>query len=121
MRAARAPRSQVLVGGKAPLPSRVRVEFRRLKGYAAHRQRYDARRRLNTDSPMDTLFKRILAHDVCAFCKAFGFTMDRDHIQPLLAGGSDSWPNLTAACSACNRGRRELDVLSFLSRRLEAA
>ena len=49
-----------------------------------------------------TLFKRDA--NVCMYC-AMRFPtseLTRDHVTPLSRGGSDTWPNVVAACRRCN-------------------
>jgi 5-methylcytosine-specific restriction endonuclease McrA len=49
-----------------------------------------------------TLFKRDA--NVCIYCGGRFLSKDltRDHITPLSQGGTDSWPNVVAACRRCN-------------------
>jgi 5-methylcytosine-specific restriction endonuclease McrA len=112
--------SQVMIGGGRIQSSHPKTSRFVGKGYAAHRQRYDQRRRLSERSHATLAFMEILAHDPCSFCgkpKLGVRKQDRDHIVPLLAGGFDTWENMTAACASCNRGRRDSSLLDYLARR----
>ncbi len=49
-----------------------------------------------------TLFKR--DGNICMYCATRFPTSEltRDHVTPLSRGGSDTWPNVVAACRRCN-------------------
>lgn len=49
-----------------------------------------------------TLFKR--DSNICMYCATRFPTsaLTRDHVTPLSRGGSDTWPNVVAACRRCN-------------------
>jgi len=54
--------------------------------------------------------KNVLLRDkyACAYCGARGDrTMTVDHIVPRARGGSSTWENLVACCSACNARKRD--------------
>lgn len=115
--------TRVVAGGGRRIQSENRQQYRRLKGYSGNRQRYDQRRRQTTHDDDTKLMWRVTGNDPCAFCtkpRGDDRPNDRDHIVPLIRGGRDHWSNITAACDACNRGRRDLDLLSFLLRRQDA-
>lgn len=93
------------------------TRHRVLKGYAANRRAYDQRRRRNTLTTTDKLYKTILKADPCGFC---GPTPRHpqiavDHIDPLDNGGSDNWTNYTAACRACNAAKKNTPLLQYLA------
>lgn len=43
----------------------------------------------------------------CTYCGERGGKLECDHIQPFSRGGSDDPENLTTACFACNRSKRD--------------
>lgn len=98
--------------------SRTRATKRRvLKGYAGHRQRYDARRRRTPLDPEGKAFKKIVQADICAICHKAG-PSDADHVQALLDGGQNVWNNLGGLCGPCNRAKKDqLLLLYMLARR----
>lgn len=59
-------------------------------------------------------YSEILRSDPCAYCGGPAGTID--HIEPVIAGGSNDWDNLTAACNNCNSQKRKSPLLIFLSR-----
>lgn len=60
--------------------------------------------------------RSILRGDPCAYCGAQAQTVD--HIVPRFEAGvqrvETGWPNLTAACSACNARKANGPLLAFL-------
>ena len=113
---------RVVAGGGARLAGKPPTTHVRRKGISGNRERYDAKRRKSPRSE-DTLdYMAILATDPCAFCgrpataNKNGIS-DRDHIVPLNAGGLDQWTNMVASCAACNRGRKDASLLTFMDRR----
>ena len=47
----------------------------------------------------------------CQYCGRSGVELEADHIVPKSKGGSNDIDNLITACKACNRGKRDIDVL----------
>jgi hypothetical protein len=61
--------------------------------------------------------KEVLRRDPCAYCgepEHDAADTELDHIEPRSRGGEDDWPNRTASCSACNRGKGTRSMLSWL-------
>lgn len=57
-------------------------------------------------------YMQILRRDPCCYC---GAEMQHvDHIVPVVADGSPSWDNLTAACARCNTRKRTKTLLTFM-------
>lgn len=57
----------------------------------------------------------ILLNDPCCYC---GAPMDEvDHIVAVSNGGDGDWLNLTAACRACNRSKKNKRLLFWLANR----
>jgi hypothetical protein len=58
--------------------------------------------------------KNILArdHNMCQYCdtKFHPSELTLDHIVPRSKGGRDTWDNLVAACSACNKKKADMSV-----------
>lgn len=60
----------------------------------------------------------ILKKDPCCYC---GAPMEEiDHIRPISGGGTNSWDNLTASCTSCNRKKNAMSLLEFMLRRASA-
>jgi len=90
------------------------------KGISQNRSDYDRRRRLTATDADTARYKAQLRHDPCMTCGGFsktGDVQDVDHIVPLKSGGEDRWTNMAAACSSCNRGRRDTPLLLYMLRR----
>jgi hypothetical protein len=60
-------------------------------------------------------FGDVLVRDPCAYCGDVANSID--HIEPRVAGGTDDYGNLTAACQSCNSSKRDVPLLFFLLRR----
>jgi hypothetical protein len=58
----------------------------------------------------------ILKCDPCVYCGAPSEAID--HIKPISRGGDSHWMNLTAACKACNSGKRNNELLIYMLHRL---
>lgn len=85
--------------------------------YAKNREacvaRSVARKRGVRMASADTLvYRDALLSDPCAYCGADA--TDVDHINPIVAGGSNEWWNLTAACRTCNARKGRRTLLEFL-------
>jgi 5-methylcytosine-specific restriction endonuclease McrA len=63
-------------------------------------------------------YSELIRKDPCSYCG--GLTESVDHIHPVSLGGNSDWDNLTAACQACNSGKRERSLLGYLLHRLTA-
>lgn len=60
-----------------------------------------------------TRFKVLYRHGfACGYCgaKAPNVELHVDHVEPIVAGGSNSDSNLVAACADCNLGKGSLDL-----------
>lgn len=53
----------------------------------------------------------------CAYCGAEGRPLTRDHIMPLVLGGSDSIENIAPACRPCNSEKARMTLAEFMARR----
>lgn len=53
--------------------------------------------------------ERIFRRDdyTCAYCGARGVSLECDHVVPVARGGGHEDENLTTACRACNRSKRD--------------
>ena len=51
--------------------------------------------------------------DPCCYCGAPAEVID--HIVPIVAGGPNTWENLTSACAGCNSRKRSKSLLLFLA------
>lgn len=53
--------------------------------------------------------ERIFLRDdyTCAYCGARGVSLECDHVVPVARGGGHEDENLTTACRACNRSKRD--------------
>lgn len=53
---------------------------------------------------------RIFARDdyTCTYCAVRGVALECDHIVPVARGGGHDDENLTTACRACNRSKRDM-------------
>ncbi len=71
------------------------------------------RRSMETD--FHARWRRILFADPCPYCGAVVETID--HVLARARGGTDHWMNVTGACLACNRSKRDLPLLIFVMRR----
>lgn len=71
------------------------------------------RRSMETD--FHARWRRILFSDPCPYCGSPVETID--HILARARGGTDHWTNVTGACRACNRAKRDLPLLVFVMRR----
>lgn len=68
----------------------------------------------------DKDYLAVLRRDPCAYCG--GPSEALDHIEPRVAGGSDGWDNLTAACKSCNSSKTATPLLlSMAGRQARAA
>lgn len=97
------------VGGQR----RVRTQRKILRGYAASRRAYDARRRRTPLDHLGKSFKRIVQADPCAFCGRRP-PVDADHIVALAEGGENTWENLAGVCHGCNASKKNRSVLSVM-------
>lgn len=52
----------------------------------------------------------------CAYCDTTGVPLQKEHIVPKAAGGSNRVSNLTLACQPCNQKKGSRDVREFLAR-----
>jgi 5-methylcytosine-specific restriction endonuclease McrA len=100
------------------------VETRRrdVRGYAASRQAYDARRRRRTRDSDDKAYWALVQRDPCSYCgRPAGPAQHVDHIDGLNSDrGLDVWTNYTAACPDCNRRKRDRSALLFMLARVRA-
>jgi 5-methylcytosine-specific restriction endonuclease McrA len=74
--------------------------------------------RRSMESDFHARWRRILFADPCPYCGGAVETID--HILARSRGGTDHWTNVTGACRACNRAKRDLPLLIFLMRRRPA-
>lgn len=58
-------------------------------------------------------YAALLERDPCSYCGQPASTVD--HIDPVSAGGSGDWTNLTAACLSCNASKQERRLLLFMA------
>lgn len=58
-------------------------------------------------------YAEILLGDPCSYCGSTAGSID--HIEPVSAGGSNEWPNLTSSCLDCNRCKTTRPLLIFLA------
>jgi 5-methylcytosine-specific restriction endonuclease McrA len=79
---------------------------RRAKHLAQNRARERGMKTLDRES-LD--YEAILRRDPCAYCGAAASQVD--HIDPVVRGGENRWPNLTAACRHCNRQKSDKRLL----------
>jgi len=93
--------------------------MRYVKGITGGRRAYDKRRRQNTLSTADKIFKGVVKHDPCGFCgsEKLHDQIAVDHIQPLNASGHDGWDNYAAACRTCNAAKGNKPLLLFMAER----
>lgn len=80
-------------------------------------------------------WRRVIRRDPCSYCGRRMVPLNHkidnaalsdrharrptlDHIVPRVAGGPNSWMNLTGACHSCNAAKGSLDLLAFLLSRL---
>lgn len=96
-------------------PDRERATRRRT--YEKHRVSHVARavarnRGLRMASPETLDYRLVLQADPCAYCGEPA--TDVDHIDPVVRGASNEWPNLTAACRGCNAQKGPKSLLEFL-------
>jgi 5-methylcytosine-specific restriction endonuclease McrA len=49
----------------------------------------------------------------CAYCGRKGVKLTKDHIVPLIKGGTDSIDNVVPACEYCNKSKGTKDVSNF--------
>lgn len=54
--------------------------------------------------------------DPCVYCG--GRADSIDHIQPVSKGGRNHWSNIAPACRSCNSGKKDRDLLTYMTRRL---
>lgn len=117
-----------------------RVKLAHHTNYEAHKNEYLARaRRWETLNP-DKIKRHVLAKnhrrrgvpltkealeytdvlkgDPCCYCGSTNSSVQMDHIIPVSAGGTGDWWNLTAACTSCNRTKRNMSLLTFLLKRM---
>lgn len=80
-------------------------------GNAHVRQAMEQRRPRNRDEDSAD-YADILVHDPCSYCG--GEAGSIDHIDAIHHGGENHWSNYTAACRACNGGKRERSLLTYL-------
>ncbi|MDR1823965.1 MAG: HNH endonuclease [Bifidobacteriaceae bacterium] len=81
--------------GQFPLPRSVE-----LVRYVYAKWKYQRTGRLSPST--DNVLRR--DHYQCAYCGRAANT--RDHVLPLSRGGRTDWPNLVAACRACNEAKK---------------
>lgn len=72
----------------------------------------NASRRANRMNPQAREYVNILRHDPCSYCGSVAGEID--HIEPLAAGGTNEWGNLTAACRSCNAKKNRSSLLAAL-------
>lgn len=83
-----------------------------------HKRLSEARRRERRAGtkyldPQASAYASILTQDPCAYCGGLADTLD--HIEPIAAGGSTSWENLTAACRSCNSRKSDNRMLFWMA------
>jgi 5-methylcytosine-specific restriction endonuclease McrA len=89
------------------------TEYARRYRYANDPDRSKSRaRKANTRDAPTAAYVEIIMHDPCAYCGTTAGTVD--HITAIHAGGDNRWTNYTAACLACNGGKRERSLLTYL-------
>lgn len=69
--------------------------------------------------PAAAAYVEVIVRDPCCYCGHAGGTVD--HIVPVTAGGPNAWDNYTGACLACNGGKRDRPLLTYLLMRKRAA
>ena len=89
------------------------------RGYAQSRQSYDAKRNRSGRPAELKAWVALLQREPCVYCGGFsrGERNSADHIVPLESDGGDVWDNLASTCRACNGGKRELSMLTFMLKR----
>lgn len=77
---------------------------------------YDNHRRALLGGPPSTEsveYIAILRADRCAYCGNEAGHVD--HIEPIVSGGANDWPNFTASCKSCNSSKHATPLLIFLA------
>ena len=77
--------------------------------------RWQQRMRRGGKSVEAAEYASLIERDPCSYCGAPATQID--HIEPVTRGGSNEWYNLTAACKACNSGKRDKPLLIWLAKR----
>jgi 5-methylcytosine-specific restriction endonuclease McrA len=81
---------------------------------------YRARKNGNGGRHTDTEVIRLMAlqKGKCAICRSgIRRKFEKDHIQPISAGGSNDIKNIQLTCRSCNRSRWAKDSLTFMRER----
>lgn len=52
----------------------------------------------------------------CAYCGVTGIRLTRDHIIPLIRGGTHDIGNIVPACAPCNQRKGRMTAVEYLAR-----
>lgn len=61
-------------------------------------------------------FKGKIPAGRCSYCMVISDNLQRDHIVPVVQGGTDDPDNIVAACPDCNRRKHASSLLQFVAR-----
>jgi 5-methylcytosine-specific restriction endonuclease McrA len=95
----------------------VATSRRVVRGYAASRRRYDARRRRVPLDAESKAYAALVRRDPCSLCMGDCGQKAADHIVPLDSDGENAWTNLTCAGRPCNAAKKDKPLLIFLLER----